>query len=99
MAGGTGTTTVDFGNHPGLNEANVVITGISGITAAASCEAWFMSSDTTTDHTTGDHAYAPTFIGLTCSDIVAGTGFTINARSHHKMTGEFSVRYVWQVEE
>ena len=96
MATGTGTAEIDFGAFPGANETSVVITGQASIGSAAFCEAWFMSNATTTDHTTGDHTYAPTFIGLTCSDIVAGTGFTINARSHEKMTGKFSVCYVWQ---
>lgn len=99
MAGGTGTAEIDFGTHPGLNETSVTVTGLTGITSAAFCEAWFMATTATTDHTTADHKYAPTFIALTCSDIVAGTGFTINARSHEKMTGKFNVSYVWQVEE
>ena len=99
MASGTGSIEIDFGGHPGANETSVGITGLAGITPAAFCEAWFMGNTSTADHTTADHAYAPTFIGLTCGNIVAGTGFTINARSHHKMTGKFSVSYVWQVEE
>jgi len=95
MAGGTGTATIDFGAHPGSNEASVTVTGETEIGAASKAEAFFMGSDTSADHTASDHRYAPCFIELTCGAVVAGTGFTIYGRSLEKMTGEWSVRYVW----
>lgn len=95
MASGTGTATIDFGGHPGSNEASVAITGQAAIGTGSSAEAWFMADDTSADHTAADHRYAATFISLTCGTPTAATGFTIYGRSHEKMTGEWSVRWVW----
>lgn len=95
MASGSGTATIDFGVAPGSNEASVAVTGIATIGATSKAEAFFMADDTSADHTAGDHRYAPTFIALTCGTPTAGTGFTIYARSHQKMTGQWSVRFVW----
>ena len=94
MASGTGTATIDFGAHPGANEASVTVTGIATIGAGAKVEAFFMRS-TSADHGANDHSYAALFTGLTCGDVVAATGFTIHARSEQKLTGEFSIHYVW----
>jgi hypothetical protein len=95
MSSGIGTATIDFGVHPGSNEASVAVTGQSAISGTSKAEAFFMANDTSSNHTAPDHRYAPTFIELTCGTPSAGTGFTIHARSHHKMTGEWSVRWVW----
>lgn len=95
MAAATGTAEIDFGAAPGSNEANVIVTGQADIGAGSNVEAFFMADDFTADHTDSDHAYAPTLMGLTCGTVVAGTGFTINARSHHKLTGRWAVRWVW----
>ena len=95
MANGTGTATIDFGAAPGANEASVVVTGITGITAGSKAEAWVMADDTSADHTASDHRYFPVFAALTCGTPVADDGFTIYARSTQKLTGEWTVRYVW----
>lgn len=95
MASGTGTATIDFGSHPGSNEASVAVTGQSAIQTTSKAEAFFMGDDTSSNHTASDHKYAPTFISLTCGTATAETGFTIHARSHHKVTGQFAVRWVW----
>jgi len=95
MATGQGTSTIDFGSHPGLNEASVVVTGQTGISATSKVEAFIMGDDTTTNHTAGDHRYVDTLAGFTCSTPTAGTGFTIYGRSVHKLNGQFSVRWVW----
>jgi hypothetical protein len=94
MASGTGTATIDFGALPGSNEASVVVTGIPSIGGAAKAEAFFMRS-TSASHTAGDHSYAALFAGLTCGDVVAATGFTIYARAEEKLTGQFTLNYVW----
>lgn len=94
MASGTGTATIDFGANPGTNEASVVVTGIAAIGGSAKAEAFFMYS-TSASHTANDHAYAALFTGLSCGTVVAATGFTIYARSSEKLTGTFTLQYVW----
>ncbi len=95
MAAGTGDTFVDFGDAPGSNEAFAGVVGLTEISDTSKAEAFFMGDDTSADHTSNDHKYAPTFISLTCGTPTAGVGFNIYARSHHKMTGKWTVRYVW----
>lgn len=95
MASGTGNTTISFGSFPGSNEANVVVTGITTISATSKVEAFVMADDTSANHTADDHRYFGAFASLTCGTPVAGTGFTIYARSTEKLTGSWNVRYVW----
>lgn len=96
MAGATGEATIDFGAFPGANEASVAVTGQATIPSDARCEAWFMGSSTTTDHTANDHRYIARFASLSCGAVVAGTGFTIYANSEQKPQGTFKVQWVWQ---
>ena len=97
MASGVGVSEIDFGAHPGSNEASIAVTGQADITSAASVEAWIMADDTTADHTADDHKYAPLFLHLTCGAATDGVGFTIYGRSLEKLTGSFAVRWVWSV--
>ena len=89
---GTGIATLDFG--AGSNEAQVDV-AVPEITADSKVESWVMGDDTSTDHTASDHRYFPVFASLTCGTPVDSTGFTIYARSIHKLTGTWTVRYVW----
>lgn len=91
----TGIATIDFGTHPGSNEASVAVTGEATITATSKVEAWIMADDTTSDHTANDHKYFAAFVALTCGTPSAGVGFTIYARSLEKLVGTFKVRWVW----
>lgn len=91
----TGTATIDFGAHPGSNEASVTVTGQASILATSKVEAFVMGDDTSLDHTASDHRYLLTFAALSCGTPTAATGFTIYARSHEKLTGRFSLRWVW----
>jgi len=93
MASGVGTATIDFGTGTGANETSVAVTGLT-ISPTAKVEAWVMADDTSADHTAADHKYFPTLAALTCGSPV-GDGFTIYARSVHKLSGEWTVRYVW----
>ena len=95
MATGTGTATINFGAHPGSNEASVTVTGLTTISATSKAEAWVMADDTSANHTAADHKYFPVFASLTCGTPTAGTGFTIYARSIEKLSGAWTVRYVW----
>ena len=92
MSTGTGSTVIDFG--AGGNEASVVVS-VPEILGTSKAEAWIMGDDTSTDHTASDHKYVGLFMALTCGTPVAATGFTIYARSTQKLTGAWTVRYVW----
>lgn len=91
----TGIATINFGSHPGSNEASVAVTGETTITATSKVEAWIMADDTTSDHTGNDHKYFAAFVALTCGTPSTGVGFTIYARSLEKLVGTFKVRWVW----
>jgi len=93
MANGTGTATIDFGT--GANEASIAVTGLTTISATSKVEAWVMADDTSSSHTANDHKYFECFANLTCGTPTAATGFTIYARSIEKLTGTWTVRYVW----
>lgn len=95
MASATGTATIDFGAAPGSNEASVAVTGQAAILATSKADAYVMADDTSTDHTAADHRYLETFASLSCGTPTVATGFTIHARSHHKLTGQWAVRWVW----
>ena len=89
---GTGTATIDFGS--GSNEASVVVS-VAEILGTSKVESWVMADDTSADHTASDHRYFPVFASLTCGTPTAAVGFTIYARSTEKLTGAWTVRYVW----
>lgn len=95
MASAQGTATIDFGAHPGANEASIAVTGQAAISATSKVEAYIMGDDTSSNHTAPDHKYVGLFLALTCGTPSAGTGFTIHGRSAEKLTGNFAVRWVW----
>lgn len=95
MATGQGTALVDFGAHPGTNEASVTVVGQGDILASSKVEAYVMADDFTIDHTAADHRYFAMLVGLSCGTPIAGIGFTIHARSAEKLTRTFQVRWVW----
>lgn len=90
----SGTAEIDFGVWPGSNEASVAVTGQTAI-AVGSDIVSVVSRESTEDHTVGDATYAALLVGLSAGNIVAGTGFTIYARSLEKMQGKFAVRWLW----
>lgn len=95
MSTGQGTAIIDFGAYPGNNEASVAVTGQATILATSKAEAYVMADDTSADHTAADHRYFPRLASLTCGTPTAATGFTIYARSEHKLQGQWTVRFVW----
>jgi len=95
MATAQGTATLNFGAHPGSNEASVAVTGQGSIAATSKAEAYVMADDTTADHTAQDHRYFAALAGLTCGTPTAATGFTIYARCPEKLSGQFQIRWVW----
>ena len=74
----SGTATIDFGAYPGKAHATQVVTGQTGIVAGSLVEPWF-GTGTTAQHNADEHKVSPSDIDLSYSDIVAGTGFTIQA--------------------
>jgi hypothetical protein len=93
MAYGQGQTIIDFG--AGQNEAEVTITGLINILNTSKAEVYVMGDDTTLDHTANDHKYLPTLASFCCGNFQTGYGFTIYARSIHKLNGKFAIRYTW----
>lgn len=99
VGGGTtlykGTATIDFGSFPGSNEASIAVTGQTAITSTPEIKVFVNGDDTTTDHTANDHRYLPVFASFVAGNIVAGTGFTIYARSTQKLQGTFKLTWEW----
>lgn len=89
-----GTAIIDFGDFPGSNEASVFITGQAGLPPNAMMDAW-IEAIPQGEHTVSDHAYAATLVAVTAGDPVAGVGFTIRGFSLEKLTGAFTVGWVW----
>ncbi len=87
-----GTIEIDFST--GSNEASVAVTGQTAITSSNAAEAWIMR-EASTEHTANDHAYAALFMALTCNTPTDGVGFTIYATTTEKLSGKFSLRWVW----
>lgn len=94
ISSGHGVVEIDFGPI-GSNAASTVVTGAAGIALGASCMAAFSADGATFDHTANDHRYASALVGLTCGQIDPGVGFTIFANSSQKMTGKFSLLWIW----
>jgi hypothetical protein len=88
----TGTATIDFGAAPGTNAVEVAVTGQAGISTSSQAEAWMMASSTAT-HNAEEHMLVP--IKLTCGNLINATGFTIYARSDWRLTGTFTVQWIW----
>jgi hypothetical protein len=76
--GKQGTASLDFGAFPGKRSTSLAITGQSAIQAGSIVEAWIRPA-ATADHTADEHLRSPPLILV--GNIVAGTGFTIYARS------------------
>jgi hypothetical protein len=91
----TGVAILDFGSTP-AETAQVTITGQAGIIADSRMEVWFERA-ATGDNNADQHDQLSMLFDLTPGDIVAGTGFTIKARTRFgfKATGTFEVPWVW----
>ena len=91
----TGTATLNFGatGATGSNMATVTVTGQTGITTSSPLVVFMRSDDSTSDHNSMAHAFAP--IKLTGGSIIAGTGFTITGITDLRLTGSFLVRWAY----
>ena len=90
-----GTTTVDFGAHPGATDASATITGQGSIVSGSLVEAWLMPTSATADHSTDEHLVDGPVV-VAC-DLVDATGFTIRAQARNPgaLTGPWRVGWVW----
>lgn len=88
-----GTATLDFST--GSNEAFVVVTGQTGILSTSVITVYINADDTSSNHTASDHKYFSELCSINAGIAVDNTGFTIYARSIHKLTGSWTVRYTW----
>lgn len=91
---GSGTATINFGNHPGSNEASVAITGQAGITTGKTPTAVFAYTSLG-PKTANDHRYAALLAELICGPVTDGVGFTVYATSLEKLTGSFTIKFTW----
>lgn len=90
-----GTAIIDFGAHPGSNEALIAVTGQTAILTTSIANAYVLATATSSNHTADDHKYFSAFAGLSTSAPSAGTGFTIYARSTQKLTGTWTINWSW----
>lgn len=90
---GSGTVVLDFGT--GSNEASVVVGSQTGILSTAKVNLGVNADSTSGNHTASDHKWFLQFCSLTASTPVNATGFTIYARSVHKLVGTWVVQYNW----
>lgn len=90
-----GTATIDFGSAPGTNIVSVAVTGQAAILSTSKVEIWIMGTDSTATHNEYEHAIIPLDLTLSCIVVTAGVGFTIQAATQQRLTGTFTVRWVW----
>ena len=90
-----GTATLNFGAYPGSNEASIAVIGQTTILTTSEVDVYIKGDATSTSYTANDHKYIAALLSLTVSTPIAGTGFTIYARSIHKLSGTVTVNWVW----
>jgi hypothetical protein len=93
---GSGQISLFLGSFPGGNEAQVTVTGLTGISSTATCFAKINGDDVSSSYTSSDHRYLAGFLNLSCSVPTAGSGFVIYSTSLEKLSGYVTVRYFWQ---
>jgi hypothetical protein len=89
----TNTAVLNFGSAPGTNNVSVAVTGQASILTTSVVQLW-MQDDSTSTHNAYEHLMVP--LTLRPSNIIAGTGFTINASTDWRLDGTFSVRWEWE---
>ena len=88
-----GTATVDFGAAC-IDRAAVVVTGQTGILAGSQVEAWLMAVGNA-ENGADAHILAAALMNMVAGDIVAGTGFTIHLVCEARVSGKFTLQWVW----
>lgn len=89
-----GTATISFGAAPGSSTASATVTGQTGILSGSRVRSWVQGS--TADYNEYEHSRVlPMVVTLGISDVVGGTGFTIQAATEHRLTGDVAVKWEW----
>jgi hypothetical protein len=90
-AGNFGITAVNFGS--GKTDASVAVTGQAGILSGSTVLAK-VAAKATFDHSIDEHVVEE--LTVLAGNIVAGTGFTIYARTGNiPLTGQWNVAWTW----
>jgi hypothetical protein len=78
---------------------SVVVTGQTGIVGTSKCEAWIDATMQagSTYHTPDEHSMLAGACGITCQNIVPGTGFTVVVTADRigPVIGSFNILWVW----
>jgi len=93
--GAQGTADLNFGAHPGSDEASVAVTGQAGIVSGSLVEAW-VRHEATADRSLDEVKIEE--IRIMAGTIAAGTGFTIYGISTSpgsRLHGLFKIAWVW----
>lgn len=95
MATGQGIVTFDFGAAPGTNVVSSVVADAT-IGATSNIEIYLIGLDSTADHNAYEHAILKlgTFEATPIS-VSAGVGFTAQAATQLRLTGQVKARYVF----
>jgi hypothetical protein len=88
-----GTATINFGSAPGNTSANIAVTGLTQLPAAAHIEVFIQGNDQTADHTAFEHGFIRGYLNTFVQNVVGGTGFTIEAHSQIRLTGQLVLRW------
>lgn len=91
----TGTATLNFGTGAGSNEAEIAVTGQTGILTTSTVTLTVKNDSTSVDHTANDHSYFLALASVNSNTPTAGVGFTIKSRSINKLTGTWTVSWSW----
>ena len=78
IASNSGSTEIDFGSFPGGSDAQITVTGQTGILATSNVQAWIVAQPTI-DHTADEHRIET--ISVCVGNIVPNTSFTIYAQN------------------
>jgi hypothetical protein len=95
MASGMGSVIFNFGAAPGTNVVTITVSD-AAIGAASEIEAYISGLDFTGDHNAFEHS----IVKLGGMEIVPisrtpGVGFTLQAATNLRLTGQLKARYVW----
>jgi hypothetical protein len=91
----SGTATLDFGSANYTHETSVVIKGQAAIVGTSRVEAW-LRLEATADHDLDALLAEGPEMFISAGNIVAGTGFTIYARTVGPVTGQVKTDWVWE---
>lgn len=91
-ANGKGYAVIDFGAFPGKNSATVTITGLTTISNTDVPIANIVSGEYGV-FTSDDIVLISSIIEVSCTVPIAGTGFTISAKSVEKLQGQIQIAW------